>query len=177
MRKDIVIVGSGGQGVQSLGKILARALDRKGFLVSLKSNYGPEARGGKSFTEVVIKESPDDWPEVMAVDVLVAMSQQGYDAWICKTAPDSQVLFDVDLIKPVPSVYARPYPIPATESANDLGSRIAANMVMLGAVAAITGLVPLETLAEVVEKEIGKAADVSLKAVESGYRLGNRLKT
>ncbi len=175
MRKDMVIVGFGGQGIQSLGKNLARALDSQGFLVSLKSNYGPEARGGQSFTEVVIKESPDDWPEALSVNVLVAMSQQGYDAWIRKTAPDSQAFFDVDFVRPVLSVCTRQYPVPATKIANELGSQISANMVMLGAVIATTGLVSLEALTEVVEKEMGKAADVSLKAAERGYGLGNLL--
>jgi len=175
MRKEIVIAGFGGQGIQRLGGTLAKALDDKGFLVSLKSNYGPEARGGNSFSQVVVKESLEDWPEVLMVDILVAMSQEGYNAWIPKTSSESKVFFDVDMVKIAPS-HAHQYPIPATKVASKLGSRIVANMVMFGAVAALTGLFSLEDLFGVIKKEAGKFADVNLEAVKEGYKLGSMFK-
>ncbi|GAH94522.1 unnamed protein product [marine sediment metagenome] len=56
MRKEIVIAGFGGQGIQRLGGILAKALDDKGFFISLKSNYGPAARGGVAYIPAEAKE-------------------------------------------------------------------------------------------------------------------------
>jgi len=159
MRKEIVIAGSGGQGVQSLGGILAKALDSKGFFVSLKSSYGSAVRGGDSFSQVVVKESPEDWSEVLMPDILVAMSQEGYDTWISKISSESEVFFENSLVK-------------TATVANKLGSRIAANMVMLGAIVAITELCSLEDLSSVVRRELGKFADTNLKAVEEGYKLG-----
>jgi len=177
MRREIVIAGFGGQGIQRLGGTLAKALDNKGFLISLKSNYGPEARGGNSFSQVVVKESLEDWPEVLMVDILVAMSQEGYNAWISKTSLESKVFFDVDLVKTVPPSRARQYPIPATKVANELGSQIVANMVMFGAVAAVTGLLSLENLLVVIKKEARKFSDVNLEAVKEGYKLGGMFKS
>ncbi|MDH5365001.1 MAG: 2-oxoacid:acceptor oxidoreductase family protein [Dehalococcoidia bacterium] len=176
MRKEIVIAGFGGQGIQRLGGTLAKALDDKGFLISLKSNYGPAARGGNSFSQVVIKESLEDWPEVLMVDILVAMSQEGYNAWISKTSLECKVFFDVDMVKIAPS-QAHQYPIPATKVANALGSQIVANMVMFGAVVAVTGLFSLEDLFGVIKKEAGKFSEVNLEAVKEGYKLGSMFKS
>jgi len=173
VRKEIVIAGVGGQGVQRLGGVLAKALHDKGFLVSLKSEYGPEARGGASFSQVVVKESLEDWPEILKIDILVAMSQEGYNAWIHKTTMESIVLFDDSLIESVPMFHTRQYPIPAGKVANELGSQIVANMVMLGAVAAVTGLLSLEDISPVVEKSTRKFAGVNLEAVKQGYKLGS----
>jgi len=128
VRKEIVIAGVGGQGVQRLGGVLAKALHEKGFLVSLKSEYGPEARGG---------------------------------------------LFDDSLIESVPMFHTRQYPVPASKVASELGSQIVANMVMLGAVAAVTGLLSLENISPVVEKSTRKFAGVNLEAVKQGYKFGS----
>ncbi len=173
MRKEIVIAGFGGQGIQRLGGILAKALDDKGFFISLKSNYGPAARGGNSFSQIVVKESLEDWPEVLMVDILVAMSQEGYNAWISKTSLESKVFFDVDMVKTAPPPHAHQYPIPATKVANKIGPQIVANMVMFGAVAAVTGFFSLENLFGVIKKEAGKFADANLEAVKEGYKLGS----
>lgn len=177
MRKEIVIAGFGGQGVQSLGRNLAKALDAKGFLVSLKSNYGPEARGGNSFSQVVIKESSEDWPEILMVDILVAMSQEGYNAWISNISSESKVLFDDSLVKTVPASCAGQYPIPATRVANELGMQIVANMVMFGAFAAVAGLLSIDDLAGVIKKGSGRFSGVNLKAAEEGYKLGSIFKS
>ncbi len=82
MRKEIVIAGFGEQGIQKLGRILARTLDSKGFLISLASSYGAEARGGNSFSHIVVKESLEDWLGILTIDVLLAMSQGGCNTWI-----------------------------------------------------------------------------------------------
>ena len=177
MRKEIVLASFGGQGIQRLGGILAKALENKGFLISLKSNYGPAARGGNSFSQVVVKESVEDWPEVLMVDILVAMSQEGFNAWISKTSLESKVFFDVDLVKTVPPPQAYQYPIPATKVANKLGLQIVANMVMFGAVAAVTGFLSLESLFAVIRKEAGKFSEVNLEAVKEGYKLGSMFKS
>ena len=177
MRKEIVIAGFGGQGIQSLGRNLALALDARGFLVSLKSNYGPEARGGNSFSQVVIKESLEDWPEILLVDILVAMSQEGYDVWISKTAKESKILFDNSLVESVPVTNACQYPIPATKAADELGAQIAANMVMLGAFAAVTGLLSIDDLFKVLKKRAGKSADINLEAVKKGFQSGTVFKS
>jgi len=67
MRKEIVIAGFGGQGIQRIGKTLAKVLDSRGLLVSLISSYGPEVYGGASSAQGVAKSSLLDWPLVLMV--------------------------------------------------------------------------------------------------------------
>lgn len=174
MRKEILLSGRGGQGIQLMGEILAKTLDDAGMLISLKSSYGPEAQGGYSFSQIIIKESPEDWPEVMTPDILVTLSQEGYNAWIDKVFPESKVFFDVDLVKTILPAKAEHIPVLATRIADSLGSGIVVNMAMLGAVVAVTGLVPLSTLFEIVKGETGKFADVNLDAVREGYKIGKK---
>jgi 2-oxoglutarate ferredoxin oxidoreductase subunit gamma len=171
MRKEIVIVGSGGQGVQTLGRLLALVLNKKGYLSSFKANYGPEARGGNSSAQVVIRESSSDWPEILNVDLLVAMSQEGYDTWLAKIEPQAIVVFDNYLVRKFSSDRAQQHAIPATKIADELGVPLAANMVMLGAVASISGLVNVPDILEVMPQRAGRA-EGNLKALEAGFKLG-----
>lgn len=174
MRKEIVIEGTGGQGIQLMGEILAKALNLEGYDAAYKSNYGPEARGGRSFAQIVIKDSPEDWPEVMTPDILIALSQEGYNARISEVSLESKVFFDVDLVKTILPAKAQHIPVLATRVANELGLRVVVNMVMLGAIVAVTRLVLISNLFEVVKKETGKFSAVNLDAVREGYKLGKK---
>ena len=86
---------------------------------------------------------------------------------------ESIVLFDDSSLESVPLLHTRQYQIPASKVANELGSQIVANMVMLGAVAAVAGLLALEDISPVVEKSARKFAGVNLEAVTQGYKLGS----
>ncbi len=138
-------------------------------------NYGPEVRGGISFSQIVIKESLEDWPEVMLVDILVAMSQGGYNAWINNTSSEAKVLFEDSMLKTSPLSHAHQYPIPAIKVAGELGTQIVANMVMLGTVAAVTGFLSLDDLLEVIKTRTSKYFSVNQEAVKRGYQLGSML--
>lgn len=175
MRKEIVIVGSGGQGVQSMGRLLATALNNKGYLSTFKPNYGPEARGGNSSAEVIIKESEMDWPEILAIDLLIAMSQEGYEKWTAKINPKVDIIYDNDLVKTAPLPHAHQYPVPATKIANELNAPISANMVMLGTVASMSGLLDIQDVIQVMSKRA--RSDTNLKAIEEGFERGKTLAT
>ena len=173
MRKEIVVVGSGGQGVQTLGRLLALVLNKKGYLSSFKANYGPEARGGNSSAQVVIRESNSDWPETLNIDLLVILSQEGYTTWLRKVDDKAEIIFDNYLIRNYSTDRKGQYAVPATKIADEFGVPQAANMVMLGAVAAITGLVSVQDLAGVIPQRGGKSSEVNAKALDEGFRLGN----
>jgi Pyruvate/2-oxoacid:ferredoxin oxidoreductase gamma subunit len=170
VRKEIVLAGTGGQGIQSFGSLLSKILDSKGHMVSLSFNYGPEARGGKSFGNIVIKDSPDDWPEILKIDILVAMSQDGYESCLDKTDSNSIIIYDIEMVKPVSSS-GKYYAIPALKTAALIGSTISVNMVMLGAMAAITGLCSLEDFSHALNGN-SASPDKRLKFITEGYKLG-----
>ena len=83
MRYEVRIAGLGGQGIVLLGVILAKAIaaDDKLHVVQTQS-YGPESRGGAVRADLVISDEPVDYPKVRKADVLVAMSQTAFDAYL-----------------------------------------------------------------------------------------------
>lgn len=174
MRKEIVFTGFGGQGMQTAGKSLGQALCKKGLSTSFIANYGPEVRGGLSSCQVVIKESPEDWPEVLAVNLLIAMSQGGYQMWMGKLSPESTVIYDDSLVNIASLPRVRQYSISATNIADRLGSRTTANMVMLGAVASVSGLLSMEEMIEATGEQIARVP-LNRAAIENGYICGKML--
>ena len=76
MMKQIVLSGTGGQGLILAGIILAEAAVLDGKQAIQTQSYGPEARGGASKAEVIISDEAIDYPKVLDADVLLAMSQE-----------------------------------------------------------------------------------------------------
>ncbi|MBU1740547.1 MAG: 2-oxoacid:acceptor oxidoreductase family protein, partial [Proteobacteria bacterium] len=75
-RIEIILAGSGGQGMILAGLILAEAAGLyDGRQVAMVQNYGPEARGGTSKAEVILSDQTIDYPLCTAVDVLLALTQ------------------------------------------------------------------------------------------------------
>lgn len=132
--KEFKFCGFGGQGILSLGLVLANAGNSVGKNVSWFPSYGPEQRGGTASCSVVLTDRDIGSPTVDKPDVLVAMNQPSLE----KFAPtvkaggviiyDSQIPVEFDLPENV-SVYA----FPAAEIATSKGVPKAANTALLGA--------------------------------------------
>lgn len=170
MKAEIRISGFGGQGVVLAGYILGKAvaLYEEGMEAVMTQSYGPEARGGASSSEVVIADHPIDFPFVRTADVLIALSQEGYNRFRTDTVPGATVIIDEGLV--TPSKGDRLHGIPATRMAEDLGRRIVANVVMLGYFTAITGLVKRESMEKAIETTVRpKTLPLNLRAYALGY--------
>ena len=98
-RFEIRLAGKGGQGLIKSGLILAEAAALEGKNVVQIQSYGPEARGGASRSDVIIGDT--DYPGVMSLDVLVALSQEAYDKYLPYVKPNGVVIFDSGLVKPI----------------------------------------------------------------------------
>jgi 2-oxoglutarate ferredoxin oxidoreductase subunit gamma len=144
-RYEIRLVGSGGQGLILAGIILAEAAGLyDGKFVCQTQSYGPEARGGASKAEVVISDAEIDYPKAIQPDVLLAMNQKSLDAFISDVKPGGLLLVDADLVTEFPA--SRAVALPFTRIARDLGKAMVANIVALGALAQLSGLVSLKSL-------------------------------
>ncbi len=168
MRKEMIGTGFGGQGIQLMIKIFASSLYNKGYLATFKSDYGPAVRGGKSSAYIVIKEFADDWPEIMEADVLIALSQQGFDFWIKEIKQDAIVFYDPATVKLGQKDGRKYYAVFASEIANDLEDKRAVNMAMLGGVVKITKMIVLDDIIEAL-KQTRKFSETNQKALEQGY--------
>lgn len=140
-RIEVRLGGSGGQGLILAGLVLAEAAGiYDGREVAMVQSYGPEARGGASKAEVVISDAPIDYPLCTRVDLLLAMTQEASDIYCWDLSPSAWILVDSDLVRHPPS--SRAIALPFTVSAREkLRNVMAANIVALGAIAELTGVV------------------------------------
>jgi len=175
-KAEILLAGLGGQGIQSAGDILARACTRAGMHVALLPSYGAEARGTLIRSELVVSDEEIVYPGVLEPDVFVAFSQQAYDYFLTAVTPDTMIFYDSASVTPAAgdSSSVRHYPIPAMEVASEAGNEKAANMVMLGAVAASSDLIPMDGLKEMLSKGPKKRAETSVAAQEKGFELASQ---
>ena len=164
--------GFGGQGVVLSGFILGRAAClHAGKFAAMTQNYGPESRGGACSADVVVEDREISVPVFAQPDVLILLSQEAANknsTWI----PGSKlVLIDEDLVHlegEDPKVQKAPF----TRTANTLGRRIVANIVMLGTLTARSKLVPQEAMEQAIGNTVPpKTIDLNLKAFRTGYAL------
>jgi 2-oxoglutarate ferredoxin oxidoreductase subunit gamma len=134
----------------------------------MTQSYGPEARGGASSSNVVVADRTIAYPFVQKADIFVALSQEAYSRYRPEAAPDAQILIDSGLV--VPDDNDRVHPFPATELAEELGRRIVANVLMLGQLSAVTGVVKFESLEKAIRTTVKeKIVPLNLQALEKGF--------
>ncbi len=181
MRREVRIAGFGGQGVVTLGTILAVAAGiYENLEVAQCQSYGPEARGGACRSDVVISDEPIDYIRPLALDVFVALSPAAAEKyWPEVQEGKTLVMVDQTLVPRTPDHSPPVLAIEATRIAEEeLKDRVAANMIMLGAMAAVTGWVGLKALEETLSRRMSaRALDTSQAALRRGFELGKALKT
>jgi len=173
-RFEIRLAGSGGQGLILAGIILAEAAGiYDGKFVCQTQSYGPEARGGASKAEVVISDAEIDYPQAIQPDVLLALNQKSLDTYLADLKPEGLLIVDADLAPEVP--LERFVALPFTHLARELGKEMAANIVALGALAALTGAVTLESLEKAVLARVPRGTEeLNKKALELGVNVAKK---
>ena len=178
MRVEIRFAGFGGQGIIKSGIITAAAAAVYGGKDAVQTqSYGPESRGGACKSEVVISDGEIDFPKVVEPDVLVVMSQHAYNEYAEKVKSGGTVIMDSDMIPNEQELAnAKVFRVPATKIAEQLGRKIVANIVMLGAFAALTNVLDKDVLKESIKANIPKSTEeLNLTAFEKGYEYGKSL--
>ena len=167
-RFEIRLAGSGGQGLILAGIILAEAAGiYDGKFVCQTQSYGPAARGGASKAEVVISDGEIDYPKAIQPDVLLAMNQQSLDTYLADLKPEGLLMVDATLVPEVP--LDRYLAIPFTRIARELGKEMVANIVALGALAARSKAVTLESLEKAVLGRVPRGTEeLNKKALAAG---------
>jgi 2-oxoglutarate ferredoxin oxidoreductase subunit gamma len=172
-RLEVRLAGSGGQGLILAGLILAEAAGiHEGRHVCQTQSYGPEARGGASKSEVVLSDAEIDYPKAVKPDILLCLNQKACDAYIFDVKPGGAIVVDSGLVRYIPVSQA--VAIPFTRIAREqVGKTAAANIVALGALAALTGVVSLESLEAAVLARVPKGTEeLNKKALAAGVAAG-----
>lgn len=170
MRKDIRICGKGGQGIMLAGYILGKAASVfHDYNAVQMQSYGPEARGGAARSEVVISDEEIGYCGLYNVDYMMVMSQEAYNKYTKDIAENAVMVLDPQLVQHVD--FEGGYEVPATMIAEDIGKRIVANIVMLGAFNEIADFVPNEALENSVKDSVPERfTELNFKALERGRR-------
>lgn len=174
---EIILSGSGGQGLIMAGQILAEAVVRDRKNTAQTQSYGPEARGGASKAEVIISDEEIDYPKVTKPDILLVMSQEALQKYLGKLGADSTLIVDTTFIDEIPPTAAKVFALPYTSLAKEsLGQEIFANIVALGVLAALTGVATKESLLEAIISRAPRGTeDLNQKAFELGWQSARKL--
>lgn len=175
MNQQIIIAGKGGQGIQVMGYLLGYSLVKyQGKYVVQTEEYGASTRGGESYTELVVGSSEKDVLsfKVERANIAVFMFQQSWNSLRKKVQDTTAVIYDGSLVKPD---RGRLFNLEATELArSELNSPLVANMIMLGAISAVSNIVTINELKSAINEILNrKWEELNLKALELGY---NRVK-
>jgi 2-oxoglutarate ferredoxin oxidoreductase subunit gamma len=171
-RYELRFSGAGGQGLILAGVIMGEAASiYEGKQAVQSQSYGPEARGGASKSEVVISDEPIDYPKATRVDALLAMTQEACDKYIHDLKEGGVLLIDSDMVKRIPegNYSVTRFPIINTAK-NEVGREIVANIVALGAMVALSGVVSKANAEKAVVSRVPEAfVELNRKAFLIGY--------
>ncbi len=178
-RCRMVFSGSGGQGVITAAIILAESAVLHEELTAVQTQaYGAAARGGATRSDVIISDSPINFPKVIQPNVLVCLTQEAYNKFYDIIRPGGLLIMDTRYVKPQLKVDARQRELPMYETVMDqIGKPIVFNICMLGAVVGLTQLVRPESIMKVLEQRIPSGfLDMNRQALELGLELGQGVK-
>ncbi len=173
MKYELRLSGTGGQGLILAGIILAEAalLDEK--LAIQSQSYGPEARGGSSKAEVIISDEAIYFPKVTRPNLLLAMSQEAMNKYGHDLPADGILVTDSLFVTKLPEHQGKIYQLPITHTAKEaLGKALVANIIALGALVKITGIVSQASLEKAVLNRVPKGTEeMNKKALLLGMEL------
>ncbi len=176
---EIRFAGSGGQGLILVGIILAAAAaiyENKNAVQT--QNYGPEARGGSSKSEVVISNEPIAYPKATSLDYMVALTQESFSKYACDLKDTGTIITDKELVTDFSAAKGKLYIIDMVKSAREeLGKLLGLNVIALGVLVEISGVVSKDSIEKALMKRVPKGfEDYNKKALEIGFRLGREAK-
>jgi 2-oxoglutarate ferredoxin oxidoreductase subunit gamma len=177
MLTEMIFSGFGGQGVLSMGKLLAYAAMKEGKEVSWMPSYGPEMRGGTANCMVNISDEPISSPVVTAYDVVVVLNQPSLKKFEPAVKKDGILIWESSTIKEGPTrTDINVYPLPAIDKAtNELKNVKVMNMLVLGTLVKISNIVKKDSLMvalkETLPERHHKLIPLNEKAIELGMSL------
>lgn len=176
MKEEIIIAGFGGQGVLSMGKILAYAGLMHDLEVTWMPAYGPEQRGGTANVTVILSDSSISSPIVDSYDTAVILNQQSLDKFESKVKPGGTLLYDPYGIHHAPTrTDINIVPVEAMLKSVELKNAKTYNMILLGALLAKRPIVPVEAVIKGLRKTLPERhhhlIPLNEQAIEAGMKL------
>ncbi len=176
MHEEIIIAGFGGQGVMSMGRLLAYIGMLENKNVSWFPSYGPEMRGGTANCTVIISSEPIGSPVTSTPTTAIVMNRPSLDKFEPMVKENGYLFINSSLIdKKAERKDINIYEVPANDIAEEIGNPRVANMVMVGAYIGVTGIFSKEKAIEAMKSSLKRAEqeilELNEKAIERGYSL------
>jgi 2-oxoglutarate ferredoxin oxidoreductase subunit gamma len=175
MLEQIVIAGSGGQGVLTLGMFIARCAAAEEKCVAWLPAYGAEKRGGPSFCSLIISDSEIFSPVVETADTLIAFDQRALESYIGRAGDSTLVIENESLILNDIAKNSKKLLIPASAIAKGLDAMKVMNIVLAGSFVAsrpVFSRVTAETvMKDMLGSKAGKMLEKNMAAFSQGYDL------
>ena len=167
---EVVLAGSGGQGLVSSGIMLGEAAILEDKNVTQTASYGIFQRGGLSMAEVIISDDEILYQRVEEPDIVLALSDEGMDIYAPWAEKGVPVFYDTTLVREREGDNLYGYPL--TEMASELGHAGMANVIALGAMVAKNGMIKAESLEAILRKRFkGRTLEMNITALHKGVAL------
>ena len=178
MKTEIIIAGFGGQGVLSMGKILAYSGLLENKEVTWMPAYGPEQRGGTANVTVIVRDERISSPILSKYDVAIVLNQPSLDKFMPKLKPGGILIYDgFGIVNPPQRDDIRIYRVDAMDKAAEMKNAKVFNMIVLGALLKVCPIVSTDGLQKALYKTLPERhhglIPLNMQAVEEGMKLVN----
>ena len=176
MKKEIIISGFGGQGVLSMGKILAYSGLMDGKEVTWMPAYGPEQRGGTANVTVIVSDDKISSPILSKFDIAIVLNQPSLEKFEPRLKPGGILIYDsYGILNPPTRKDITVYRIDAMDKAAEMKNAKVFNMIVLGALLRVCPVVSTEGLQKALYKSLPERhhglIPLNMQAVEEGMKL------
>lgn len=173
MTEEIIIAGFGGQGVLSMGKILAYSGLMEGKEVSWMPSYGPEQRGGTANVTVIISDNKISSPVLNEFDTAIVLNQPSMDKFESTVKPGGTLIYDgYGIHKPITRTDINIYRIDAMDVATEQNMQKVFNMIVLGGLLKIRPIVKLDSVLLGLSKTLPERHHKLIPANEAAIKKG-----
>lgn len=173
MKQEIIIAGFGGQGVLSMGKILAYSGLMEDKEVSWMPAYGPEQRGGTANVTVIVSDDRISSPILSAYDAAIILNQPSLEKFESRVKPGGLLIYDgYGIIDPPTRSDIRIFRIDAMDTANERGMAKAFNMMVLGGLLKVCPVVSTESVVKALRKTLPERHHHLIPMNEEAIHLG-----
>jgi 2-oxoglutarate ferredoxin oxidoreductase subunit gamma len=176
MTEEMIIAGFGGQGVLSMGKILAYSGFMEDKEVTWFPSYGPEMRGGTANVTVIVSDNRISSPVLHEFDTAIILNQQSMDKFEKAVKPGGTLLYDPNgVIKPPTRKDINIYKVEGTKTAVEMGNPKVFNMIVFGSFLKVRPILKLDNVEKGLEKSLParyhKLIPLNLEAIQKGQEI------
>jgi 2-oxoglutarate ferredoxin oxidoreductase subunit gamma len=178
MKEQIICAGSGGQGIVTMGRVLAWAALKNEKFVTFIPSYGAEMRGGTANCSVIISDDEIASALVEIPNSLIIMNSASFNKFETRLSKNGLLIINSSLVdRKTARRDVHPIYIQATEIAEEIGQIRTANMVALGAYIGKSKIIPLKKLEEslnnIFPKTKKEILDINIQALRKGQEIGS----